>query len=224
MRSTGLRHVHVKYATARSILLILSAAWLSGCAGSSSSVKSAWQVPAPHPVFARILIVGISTDFNQRCAYEFSMASWFSGTSSQPVVSCNSMTPSDQLTRANIERVVLAQHVDAVLTSAIVTFQVSEQAGYKIPYYQVTGVGYATGPLGEYGVPVAFVQLASVKTLPTVTGDVHILTKLFDTRDATLVYTLDTQTKTNDLQSTGTGVDTITALISAPLLRDGVIH
>jgi hypothetical protein len=223
MRATGLRLVHVKHASVESTLLILGVAWLSGCAGNAS-VKGAWQQSAPHPSFSRVLIVGINTNFDQRCAFEFSMASWFSGSSTLPIVSCNSMMPKDPLTRANIERVVAAEHADAVLTSAIVTLQVGSQAGYTIPYYQVTGVGYVTGPMGEYGVPVAFVQLESTTSMPTISGDIHIITKLFDTHDATLVYTLDMQAKSDDIQSSSTAVETITGLIAGRLRRDGVIH
>jgi hypothetical protein len=204
------------------VLLALSVAWISGCA-TSGSADSAWQVPAPHPSFSKVLIVGISTDYNQRCNFEFAMASQFEGTT-QPVVSCNSMTQTDLLTSANIERVAKAQQADAVLTTTVVTMQVGSEPGTKIPYYKVVGVGYATGPLGDYGVPVAFVQLASVKTLPTVTGDAHLLTKIFNVKNAALVYTADTETKADDLQSGSVTIETVTGQIGNRLRRDGVIH
>jgi hypothetical protein len=223
MLSTGVRLVHMKFAPVESTLLILSLAWLSGCAGSAS-LRSAWQGSAPHPSFSRVLIVGINANFDQRCAFEFSLASWFSGTSTLPLVSCNTMMPKDPLTRATIERVAAAEHADAVLTSAVVTLQVSAQPGYTIPYYQVTGRGYVTGPMGEYGVPVAFVQLESTTSVPTISGDIHIVTKLFDAHDATLVYTLDMQAKSDDVQSSSTAIETITGKIAAQLRRDGVIH
>src|SRR5271169_1061525 len=157
MRTTRPRLMHMKYVSVASTALVLSVAWLAGCAGSSSSVKGAWQQPAPHPSFSRVLLVGVSTNFDQRCAFEFAMASQFSGSSTLPLVSCNTMMPKDPLTRANIERVVAELHADAVLSSAVVTVQLGSQAGYTIPYYQVVGQGYVTGPIGEYGVPVAFV-------------------------------------------------------------------
>jgi hypothetical protein len=216
------RLVHKKYAS-ESALLVLSVAWLSGCAGSDS-VRSAWQTSGPRPSFSRVLIVGISTDFNQRCDFEFALSSQFSGNSPQPIVSCNSMTPTDPLTAANIERVAASVHADAVLTTAVVTVQMSEQKGEPIPYYQVTGQGYVTGPLGAYGVPVAFVQLETATPLPTITGDIHLRTKLFDTKDATLVYSLDTQATENALQSTSSTMETLTGLIGDRLHRDGVIH
>jgi hypothetical protein len=222
MRYPDLRLGHKKYASS-SALLLLSVAWLSGCA-SNGSVSSAWQASTPHLSFSRILIVGVSTDFNQRCDFEFAMASQFSGNSPQPVVSCNSMTPTDPLTGANIERVAAAVHADAVLTTAVVSVQTSEQKGEPTPYYQVTGLGYVTSPLGAYGVPVAFVQLESVTPLPTITGDIHLLTKLFDAKDATQVYSLDTQAKDNALASTASTMATLTGLIGDRLRRDGVIH
>lgn len=223
MRSPDSRLVHMKYPSVATTLLILSVAWLSGCVGSSGSVKGAWQV-SPHPSFSRILIVAVSTDFDQRCSFEFSLASQFSGSSTLPIASCNTMMPKDHLTRANIERVVAAQHADAVLTTAIVTVQIGSQAGYTIPYYQVVGQGYVTGPMGEYGVPVAFVQLESTQSIPKVTGEVHLLTKLFDTRDATLLYSADTRAKSDDIQSSSTAIATITGQIGDRLRRDGVIQ
>ena len=81
-----------------------------------------------------------------------------------------------------------------------------------------------TGELGAYGVPVAYVQLETTPSVPQITGEVHVITKLFDVQDATLVYTIDTQTKSDDIQSSSSAIDTITALIAARLRRDGVIH
>ncbi len=228
MPRIGLRLVRMQHTSVGSTLLILGAAWLSGCAGNS--VQSAWQESVPHhPSFSRILIVGISTDFTQRCAFEFSMASQFTGSSTQALVSCNTMMPNDPLTRANIERVAAAGHADAVLTSAVVSMQLGAHQGNTsdtraTPYYQVTGQGYVTGDLGAYGVPVAYVQLETTPSIPMITDDIHIVTKLFDAQDATLVYAMDTQAKSNDMQSSSSTIDTITGLIADRLRRDGVIH
>ncbi len=221
MRSTRLRLVPGQYAC-RS-LLILGLAWLSGCAGSGS-VQGGWQASTPQLSFARVLIVGVDTDYNERCNFEFAMASQFTGTTPQPIVSCNFMTQTDALTRANIDRVAAAQHAGGVLTTAIVSLQIGEQKGNVIPYYKVTGQGYVTGALGDYGIPVAFVKLETMTTVPTVTGDIHLVTKLFDVKDASLVYSSDTQAKSDDLQSSSTAIETLTGLIGNRLRRDGVIH
>ena len=76
---------------------------------------------------------------------------------------------------------------------------------------------------GAYGVPVAFVQLDTTKPIPQITGSVHIITKLFDVNDAKLLYTLDTETKSDDIQSSSSTIDTITGQIGDKLHRDGVI-
>jgi len=138
------------------------------------------------------------------------------------------MMQKDALTRANIERVVAAAHADAVLTSTVVTMQMGSQQGNTrdtrgTSYYKVTGVGYVTGDLGAYGVPVAFVQLDTTKPIPQITGSVHIITKLFDVNDAKLLYTLDTETKSDDIQSSSSTIDTITGQIGDKLDRDGII-
>jgi hypothetical protein len=229
MRSIVARLVRVNYDSVGPALLVLCAAWLSGCAGSSSET-GAWQASAPqHPQFSRILIVGISADFTQRCSFEFSLASQFTGSSTQPIVSCNTMTPKQPLTRANIESVAKAQNADAVLTSAVVSMQLGSHQGNTrdtrpTPYYQVTGTGYVTGALGAYGVPVAFVQLDTTASIPMITSDIHILTKLFDVKDATLVYTTDTVAKSDDMQSSSASIENITGLIGNRLRKDGVIH
>jgi hypothetical protein len=214
----------MKRVSVKSTLLILGVAWLAGCAGSSS-VKSAWQESAPNRSFSRILIVGLNTNFDQRCAFEFSMASQFSGSSTQPLVSCNTMMPKESLTRANTERVVAAERADAVLTTAVVTMHLAKGRGYTgMPYYQVEGMGYVTGPLSAYGVPVAFVQLETPPSIPEITGAVHLITKLFDAQNAALVYTLDTRAKTDDLQLDDIAIETITELIAGRLRHYRVIH
>ena len=224
MLSAPRRLERMARAAIESAPLILSVAWLAGCAGTSS-VSGAWQNSTANRSYSRILIVGLSTSFDQRCSFEFSMASQFSGSSTQPLVSCNTMMPKEALSRANIEHVVAAEHADAVLTTAVVAMQIGKGQGYTgMPYYQVEGVGYVTGPVGAYGVPVAFVQLETPASIPTITGDAHLITKLFDARAANLVYTLDTRAKTDDLQSTGVAIDTITELIAGRLRRDGVIR
>ncbi len=137
--------------------------------------------------------------------------------------------PKDPLTRANIERVAAAGHADGVLTSAVVSMQLSGHQGNTrdtraTPYYQVTGEGWVTGDLGAYGVPVAFVQLETTPSIPMISDDIQVVTKLFDVKDATQVYAMQTQAKSSDMQSSSATIETITGLIGDRLRRDGVIH
>jgi hypothetical protein len=229
LHSTGLRHRRMKNAFIGHTYLILGVAWLCGCAGQSSE-KGAWQgTAAAHQSFTRVLIVGISKNFTQRCAFEWSMSQQIASDSTQVFISCDSMTSKDPLTRANIDRLVASDRADAVLTTTVVSMQLGGQQGNSrdtrpTPYYQVTGEGWLTGPLGEYGVPVAFVQLETTPSITMLTGDIHVLTKVFETHNATLVYTLDTQAKSGDIDSSSSGIETITGLIAARLRRDGLVH
>jgi hypothetical protein len=229
VHSIGLRLLRYKNASIGATLAILGIAWLSGCAGGSS-VKSAWQESSPqHPTISKVLIVGISANFTQRCSFEYAMASQIASGSTQVFASCDTMMPNDPLTRDNIERVAASDHADAVLTSAVVSMQIRGQQGNTrdtraTPYYQVTGEGYVTGDLGAYGVPVAFVQLESTPSIPMITGQVYVVTKLFTVPDATLIYTVDTAAKSDDIQSSSSAVESIAALIGDRLRRDGVIH
>jgi hypothetical protein len=88
VHSIGYRLLQLKHTSVGPTLLILGAAWLSGCA-SSSSVKGAWQRSAPgDQSIKKVLIVGISADFTQRCAFEWSMASQINTGSTLAFVSC----------------------------------------------------------------------------------------------------------------------------------------
>lgn len=73
------------------------------------------------PVFSRVLIVGISEDFNQRCAFERVMASRIKSATTEAFVSCDVMPPKEPLTRGSIEAAVAAKNADAVLTTIIVS-------------------------------------------------------------------------------------------------------
>ena len=229
MRSIGLGLVQMKNTAVGSMILILGSGWLCGCA-TSSSATGAWQTSAPgHQAVKKVLIVGISADFTQRCAFEWSMASQINTGSTLAFTSCDSMMSKDPLTRANIEKVVASDQVDAVLTTAVVSMQLGGQKGNTrdtraTPYYQITGQGFVTGDLGYYGVPVAFVKLDTTPSITLLTGNIHVVTKVFETNDATLIYAMDTEAKSENIQSSSTGMDTITALIANRLRRDGVIH
>ena len=67
--STGERYqLQRKYLSVAPLLLLTVTVGLAGCAGVS--VKSAWQDGVPrNQTFAKVLVVGVSPDFNRRCAF-----------------------------------------------------------------------------------------------------------------------------------------------------------
>jgi hypothetical protein len=209
------------------MLLILGATQLVGCA--NVSVKSAWQDNVSHDQsFTKILIVGVSPEFNQRCAFEWALASQIRSAVTQAFVSCNSMTSEDQLSRENIERVAASVHADAVLATSLVAMELGAQEGGGRDTrggasYKATDSGYASG-YGAYGLPVTYVDFQKSPPIMTMNGEVHVLTKLYATRDASLVYTLNISAKSNDIESTASSIQTIAAPIGDRLRRDKLVR
>ncbi len=222
--STRARHQLQKTHTFVAFLLLLTATvWLSGCAGVS--VKSAWQPGVPrNQTFTRILIVGVSPNYNLRCTFESNFASQLRSASTTVFSSCSAMTSEVHLTRENIERVVASVHADAVLATRLVSMDAGQQEGGSsdtrgTSLYKSTDFAY-----GAYGMPVTYVEFQTAPPLTRLTSSIHVLTKLYETRDATLLYTLDTKTKSQEIDSTEATLITITAPTADRLRRDGLIR
>jgi hypothetical protein len=207
----------------RGLWVLTGALWLYGCAGVS--VKSAWQdgVPRNQP-FSRLLLVGVSPDYNLRCDFESTFASQLKSSATTVFSSCDSMTPQEPLTRENIERVIASVHADAVLATRLVSASSGQREGGTWDtrgdsQYKVTDNGF-----GAYGMPVTYLDFQTAPPLTTLTSSVHVVTRLYETRGAAMLYTLDTKTKSQDIDSTQATLLTITAPTADRLRRDGLIH
>jgi hypothetical protein len=212
-----------KHVSVASLLVLAVSVCLSGCAGVS--VKGAWQDGVPrNQTFARVLIVGVSPDLNVRCAFESTFASQLKSASTTVISSCDAMNSKEPLTRENIERVVATTHADAVLATRLVSMAAGQQEGTSNDtrgnsVYKATDFGY-----GAYGMPVTAVEFQTAPPLSTITGSIHVLTRLYETHGATLVYTLDTMTKSQEINSTEATLMTIAAPTADRLRRDGLIR
>jgi len=222
--STGERpQLQKKHTFVASLLLLTATVWLSGCAGVS--VKSAWQPGVPHDqTFARVLIVGVSPNFNLRCTFESAFASQLRSASTTVFSSCALMTSEVPLTRENLERVIASVHADAVLATRLVSLDAGQQVGGSsdtrgTSLYKSTDFGY-----GAYGMPVTYVEFQTAPPLTRLTSSIHVVTKLYETRDATLLYTIDTMTKSQEIDSTEATLITITAPTADRLRQDGLIR
>lgn len=202
-------------------LLLLSAAWLPASA-SHASVTSAWADKVSHDQsFARVLVVGISPDLNQRCAFERALASKIKSANTVALVSCDVMPPKTPLTRESVEAAVAAQNADAVLATSLISKQwaVTEGTGNDTrggAYYKATDAYY-----GVYGTVVAADFQTSASVI-TVKGEAHVTSKLYETRGATVVYTVDT--KVRNISSSDEGLLAISAPIGKKMRKDGVIR
>jgi hypothetical protein len=209
------------------LLLLVAAAALPGCA-QQVRVNGSWQDDvARDQAYTRVLVVGVSPDYNQRCAFETFLALQIRSESTTVITSCRAMSSKDALTLENIERVIAEHQVDAVLATSLVASKIGAQEGGSSEtrgdsYYKAVGIDYWSGYYGAYGMPVVYGEFQTAPPITTVTGEVEILTKVFETRGATLVYELNT--KARDLESRESGLAIITGPIAERLRKDGLVR
>ena len=209
--------------TARLPLLsvfFFSVAYLAAFPSHAASVKSAWSDNVSrNQSFSRVLVVGISPDRNVRCDFERALASKIKSASTVALASCSVMPAETPLTRESIEAAVAANNADAVLATSLISrsWGFKEGGTYDTrggAYYKATDSYY-----GVYGTVVAADFQASAP-ITTVKGEAHVTTKLYETRGATVVYTVDTKVK--NIGSTAEGLAEITEPISKRLRKDGL--
>lgn len=207
------------------IVFILGVASLCGCATQHAKVTGAWSAGAPHSQpFTKVLIVGVSPDVSQRCAFERFLASRLTTETTKGIASCYVVADKHQLSRESIEAAVAAQQADAVLATSLVSkeWEMKEggsrdtrgSAGYK-----ATDAGYATGYYGMYGVPVVYGDFQANAAAVILEGEVEVKSRLFETKGATVVYTVET--KVSKIESTDGALSAITDAIADKLRRDG---
>jgi hypothetical protein len=204
-----------------SALMLLGAGWLSA-SPSFASVTGAWADDVSRDQsFARVLIVGISPDLNQRCPFERALASKLRSTDTVAIVSCDVMPLQTPLSREGIEAAVAAHNADAVLATSLISKSweareggTSDTRGNAV--YKATDSYY-----GVYGTVVA-VDFQTSAPITTLQGKAHVTSKLYETRTATVVYTLDT--KVRKIESRDEGLAAITAPIGKRLRKDGLIR
>jgi hypothetical protein len=138
------------------------------------------------------------------------------------------MKAEEPLTRENIKRVVASVQADAVLATTLIAVNASESEGNSRDTrgdagYKATGFGTGYG-FGEYGMPVTYAEFETAPPITTVKSSFHVLTKLYETRGATLLYTLDTKAKPFEVESTQDSIIKITTPTADRLRRDGLIR
>jgi len=227
MPTRAIRDLRPMNTLVRAMVLLFSAAAFAGCA-QQVRVNGSWQDDvARDQAYTRVLVVGVSPDYNQRCAFETFLALQIRSESTTVITSCRAMSSKDPLTLENIERVIAEHQVDAVLATSLVASKIGAQEGGSSEtrgdsYYKAVGIDYWSGYYGAYGMPVVYGEFQTAPPITTVTGEVEILTKVFETRGATLVYELNT--KARDLESRESGLAIITGPIAERLRKDGLVR
>jgi hypothetical protein len=167
------------------------------------------------------LVVGISPDVNQRCSFERALASKIKSDNTVAIVSCDAMPPNAELTRESVEAAVAANNADAVLATSLISKSWDVKEGGTrdtrgAAYYKATDSYY-----GVYGTVVA-ADFRTSAPITTLEGAAHVTSKLYETRGATVVYTVDT--KVRKIESRDEGIAAITAPIGKRLRKDGLIR
>jgi len=134
------------------------------------------------------------------------------------------MNAKEPLSRDNVERVAAAIHADAVVATRLVSKNIGHGEGYTNDMrgdslYKAEDFGY-----GAYGMPVTYVDFQTAPPLTSITGSLHVVTKLYETRGAALIYTIETVAKSQEIDSTGAVLMTIAAPTAERLRRAGLIR
>ncbi len=223
MRTAAGPRVRPTYRSAVSLSLVVLTLCVYGCSGVS--VKGTWQDGAPrNQSYARLLVIGVGTDRDVRCEFESTFASQLKSATTAAIPSCEYMSAKEPLTRENVERVAASIHADAVLATRLVSMGVANGEGNSSDtrgnsVYKATDFSY-----GAYGMPVTEVQFETAPPLTSITESLHVVTKLYETHGATLIYTIDTVTKSQEIDSTQATLMTIAAPTAARLRRAGLIR
>lgn len=218
---------HARSAAIGPMLCLMGAVLLSGCA-QQARVKGVWQDGVPRKQsFTRVLIVGVSPHVNQRCKFEAFMASQLKSESVKAIRSCDALTKHDPLTLESIEQAVASVQADAVLATSLVSREFEAKEGGSrdtrgSAMYKATDAGYATGYYGVYGVPVIYGEFETAAAITTLQDEVRVSSRFYETRNKTLLYTLDTHAR--NLESTDVALSDIAAAIANKLRREGLTH
>ncbi|MBP6105206.1 MAG: hypothetical protein V9E93_18655 [Steroidobacteraceae bacterium] len=218
----------VRHATVGTMLYVLVAALFAGSAQAKTTVNGTWQEGAPRrQPFTRVLVVGVSPDVNQRCAFEFFMASQLTSGSVQAIRSCDVVKEKVPLTLESIEQAITAAQADAVLTTSLVAraFEAKEGGSRDTrgnASYKATDAGFATGYYGVYGVPVIYGEFATAPAFTIAEGEARVSSRFYQTRDKALVYMLET--KAIKLESSDAALHDFAAAIADKLRREGLVR
>jgi len=218
----------VRSVAVASMLCLLGAVSFAGLVQAKTTVKGEWAEGVPsRQSFTRVLVVGVSPNVNQRCAFEFFMASRLKSDSVQAIRSCDAVKEKTPLTLASIEQAVAAAQADAVLATSLVSRAVESKEGGSrdtrgTASYKATDAGFATGYgyYGVYGVPVIYGEFVSAPAFSIAEGQAQVSSRFYQTRDKALVYTLDTQAR--KLESTDAALQEIAAAIAVKLRKEGL--
>jgi hypothetical protein len=204
---------------------------LAGCANQVHVSGSREDGAARGKSYSRIIVLGISPSIDERCGFEFVLASKLRSDTVEAVRSCDVVAQKEPLTRESIAQAVTEQQADAVVATVLVAEDWSLQEGNDRDtrggeYFKATGVGYmpvyGPGFWGMYGVPAVYGQFKSLSPITTAKGEIKVKTQLWETSGPSAVYTVETSAK--NLESTDVALLKIATPIADRLKRSGLVR
>ncbi len=221
---------HPRRSLARAVAtasLALAAASLGACT-RPVTVDSDWLEGVPrNQSFSNLLVIGVTANFNVRCRFERALAASLRSANVTATASCAEMAMKDPLTREGVTPVVTRLGNDAVIATRLVDQKANLVEGANADtratgYYKAVGYGRNDAYFGHYGLPVTYVEFVAEESVFTLQATVRIATNLYETRNASIVYALETTAA--DLESQAEAIDVITAAIAERLHRDGLVR
>ena len=206
--------------------LIFAIAGLAGCT-QSIRATGAWAEGATRPqTFRKLLIVGVSPDYNQRCNFEWVLATKLRSESVEAITSCSLMKSDVQLSRESIEPVIRSSGTDGVVATRLVDSGASLKEGGPgdtrgSALYKATDIGMGYG-YGYYGMPVVYGDFAASRPIIELESTFEVVTQVYETRGASPVYSLKTTGKSRD--AINIVREDISSAIAERLRQDGLVR
>lgn len=202
------------------LLLLISAMLAAGCT-PPTRLESVWkdEVARAGP-FDNVLVIGVSTNFDQRERFEAALASTLNNRPQRKTAATASstrMAAAETLSRESVENQVSSIGADAVLVTRFVSqeIEIGETPGRMV----MTPVRR-----NEY-VHDFFrydYRTHEEPAMPVTKATVHLATDLYATATGALVYSINSTSF--DKESEAAVFDEVVKAIAGRLARDGLIH
>jgi len=220
----------------RLILAMLAAAMAAGCAVQATRLDAQWVNPqfAGQRAVRSLMVMGVSRDATTRRLYEDRMVAALGGTGVRAVQSYLTLPDDGPVPEERLHRAVDAANVSHVLVSRIVnvTQQVNVTPGMVTTTAWGPGPGWGPSPAwgpgwrGFHGYHSSMWGPTMVSTPPRITTsqDVNADTRLFDSRNAEVLWAASTTTSLGTSSATVPQIiDQFVELVVGTLKRDGIL-
>ena len=171
------------------LLVAFAGSLLSGCA-PATQLTNAWVDPSyKGPPFGNVLVLGVSRNEGERRTFEDEFSAKLRATGMKAAAGYTVLSDNGGVPKEVLEGVLKRIGADGAIVARVL--DVDRRTAYSPGYVTVIpSVGYARGFYGFYGSAMA------ITTPPTAYQyDVVVVeTSLWQTRDATLVWSATTQT------------------------------